>query len=208
MEKLCETCEQRETCQTPCKAVNAILWKDNRVMERHFGDHIVCYPQNKEIHFSEVKDYEIERSNDAVPWSSGDARLRQTVVFIERFFNKVPCKELAARFGVKENTIVCMYARSVESLEKIIAAMDARREGMKATRGTDRFTDDQKFFLLVYVFGFSQTEVGRMFNLDHRRVNLKVKRMADRYEALFKDPVKSPYDGLSKNEMVKRITGQ
>ena len=183
----CTGCKNRAYCVEPCDSVNKILWHDNRVMERHFRDAIVCYPMHGEVHYSELQDHQLEdfSNTDVIPWASGDARLRQTTVFIERFFNKVPCKELAERFGVKENTIVCMYARAVEQLQKIIAAIDAKREGMKATRGTDRFTDDQKFFLLVSVFGFSGAEVARIFKLDHRRVSMKVKRMADRYEALF-----------------------
>ena len=78
---------------------------------------------------------------------------------------------------------------------------------MKATKGTDRFTDDQKYFLLVSVFGFSGAEVARMFNLDHRRVSMKVRHMADKYEALFKAPVKkSIYDGLSVSQITERMS--
>jgi hypothetical protein len=192
MEKLCETCQNRDQCQKPCKPVNDILWKDNRVMERHYSDHIVCYPQRGEVHFSELKDHQLDdfSDDDVVPWSSGDTRLRQTTVFIERFFNHVPCRELADRFDVKENTIVSMYARAVESIERIIEAMDARREGLKAVK-SDRFTDDQKLFLLVSVFGFSGVEAGRMFNQDRKRVSLKVKRMSDRYGAAFKEQARA-----------------
>lgn len=210
MEKLCETCEQRENCQTPCKAVNAILWEDNHVMERHFSDAIVVFPGNtKERHFAELTDKQLAEISelDVIPWSSGDMNFTQTKVFIERFFNKVPCKELAKLYGVKENTIVCMYKHAVERLAKIIKTMDARREGIKAMK-PQTFTDDQKLFLLVHVFGFSQIEVATMFNMDRNKVNMVVKRMADRYAALFKDPVKSVYNGLSKDEMVKRMTGQ
>jgi len=179
-------------------------------MERHYEDHIVCYPKNEEVHYSELSEKAMDELDIAPPfsWSSGDARLRQTTVFIERFFYKTPCKELAERFGVKENTIVCMYARAVESIEKIIAAIDARREGMKATK-SDRFTEDQKYFLLVSIFGFSGAEVARIFKKDRNRVNMKVKHMADKYEDLFKAPVKkSVYDGLSKDQMKDRILGR
>jgi hypothetical protein len=71
--------------------------------------------------------------------------------------------------------------------------LDARREGLKATKG-DKFTDDQKFFLLVSIFGFSGNEVARMFNQDHRRVSMKVKRMSDKYEAAFSTKVEIPID--------------
>lgn len=186
METSCNACQDRCQCKTPCKTVKNILWKDNRVMERQYPDFIVCYPQRHEVHFSELQDHQPEdfSDSDVIPWSSGDNRLRQTTVFVERFFNKVPCRELAERFGVKENTIVSMYARSVEQLEKIIDALDSRREGVKATKSS-RFTDDQKFFLLVSIFGFSGAEVARMFKRDEGRVDQKVKRMADTYEALF-----------------------
>jgi len=186
MGNLCNICNQRGECKTPCKAVNAVLWKDNRIMERRYEDHIVCYPQRKETHFSELKENQIDdfSNDDVIPWSSGDVRLRQTTVFIERFFNHVPCKELADRFGVKENTIISMYKNAVERLESIINALDSRREGVKAVKA-GRFTEDQKFFLLVSVFGFSGAEVSRMFNKDNHMVNQKVKHLADKYEALF-----------------------
>ena len=156
------------------------------VMERQYMNRIVCYPQHKEVHFSEIKDRQLDAFSDAdvVPWSSGDFRLTQTTVFVERFFNKVPCKELAERFDVKENTIVCMYKKAVKQLEQIIKALDSRREGIKATK-TDKFTEDQKYFLLVCIFGFSQTEIAKMFNRDRNVINRKVKRMRDRYKALF-----------------------
>lgn len=182
----CGTCSERDQCKRPCDAVNSILWADNRVMERHFGNTVVCYPKNQEVHFSELEDRQIEKfsTDDVFPWSSGDFRLRKTTVFVERFFNKVPCRVLAERFGVKENTIVSIYKQALEQLERIIGALDARKEGVKAMK-PERFTEDQKFFLLCCVFGFSQAEVARMFRKNRNRVNLKVKRMADRYEGLF-----------------------
>ncbi len=205
MEKLCETCGHREQCQTPCKAVKALLWKDNRVMERVFGNN--CLSREREVHFSEAKNFDIEDVADTatVPWSSGDFRLRKTTVFVERFFNKVPCKDLAERFGVKENTIVCMYAQAVEDVQRIIEALDARKAGLKATK-PDRFTEDQKYFLLVSVFGFSGTEVARMFNKNRNRVIWR-SCDADRYQALFEEPdVKtSVYDDLNVEQIKERM---
>lgn len=216
MEKLCETCEHREQCQTPCKAVRALLWKDNRVMERIYQDMIVTYPQGHETRFSEAKitrrgvttDFNIEQvpDNQVVPWSSEDMRLTQTAVFVERFFNKTPCRVLAERYGVKENTIVCMYANAVKRIDKILKTLDARKEGLKALK-PDKFTEDQKYFLLVSVFGFSGSEVARMFNLPHQKVNKTVKRMADKYQALFEGPAvkKSVYSGLNVEQIKERM---
>lgn len=207
MEKTCNDCKERATCKAPCATVNAILWHENRVMERHSSKDIVCFPMRGEVHFSELQDHQLDdfSNSDVIPWASGDARLRKTAVFIERFFNKVPCRELAERFGVKENTIVCMYRDAVESVEKIIEALDSRREGMKATKA-DRFTNDQKYFLLVSVFGFSQAEVARIFNRDRNMINQKVKRMSERYGALFSGENKpeSPIDDLPMGDKLTR----
>src|SRR5690606_1365883 len=102
------------------------LWKDNRVMEKKAYNRIVTYPKKNEVRFSEISQEQIDNftTSDVVPWASGDLRLRKTIVFVERFFNKTPCKVLADRFGVKENTIVCMYQQAVEQLEKIVEKMD------------------------------------------------------------------------------------
>jgi len=183
---ICEKCEKRDRCKKSCDKVNALLWKDNRVMEKKAYNRIVTYPKKNEVRFSEISQEQIDNftTMDVIPWSSGDLRLRKTIVFVERFFNKTPCKVLADRFGVKENTIVCMYQQAVEQLEKIVEKMDSRKEGIKAMKA-DRFTEDQKFFLLSHVFGFPQAEVARMFKRNRDAVNKKVKRLCDKYEALF-----------------------
>lgn len=186
MEETCNGCKTRGECVEPCKLVNKILWEDNHVMERHYESSIVCYPMAKEVQFSGISEEQLDSfsEEDVIPWSSEDLKLRKTTVFVERFFNKVSCKELAEKFGVKENTIVCMYKQAVEQLEKMIEAMDARREGLKACK-KGKFTDDQKFFLLIQIFGFNGYEVAKIFGLDHRVVSMKVKRISDKYGRLF-----------------------
>ena len=175
-------------------------------MEHRYQDHIEVYPGHKqEVHFCELTDKQLDEmsDDDIVPWSSGDARLTKTAVFIERFFNRRPCKELAERFGVKENTIVCMFRDAVDSVENIIEALDSRREGVKAVK-SDKFTEDQKIFMLSCVFGFTQEEVARMFNCDRRVINRRVKRMSDRYQALFAERKESPIEDPPITEKLTR----
>ncbi|OPY83443.1 MAG: Sigma-70, region 4 [Syntrophus sp. PtaU1.Bin005] len=180
----CGECSDRETCKTPCKDVNKILWAGNHVMERHYQDNIVVYPgSGREVHFCELTDKQLDEISDGdiVTWASEDWSLRKTKVFIEHFFNRTPYRDLARIFGVKENTVVTMYKQASEQIQTLVKAMDARAEGIKAVQ-TDRFNDDEKMFLLVYVFGFNQTEVGRMFGKDNRVVSARLKPMADKYE--------------------------
>jgi DNA-directed RNA polymerase specialized sigma24 family protein len=161
---------------------------------------------NKEVQFSGITEEQMDSfsEEDVVPWSSEDLKLRKTTVFVERFFNKVPCKELAERFGVKENTIVCMYQQAMEQLERMIQAMDARREGLKACKKS-KFTDEQKFFLLIQIFGFNGYEVSKIFGLDHRIVSMKVKRMTDKYLQRFGKEV--PGNGHTKTKSMLPMSG-
>ena len=185
--ELCNDCDRRGWCITPCAKLNDVLWRDNRVfMERHYSDKIICYPKNKELRFSELEPQQIDKfsTEDVFPWNRDDLRLRKTTVFVERFFNKVPCKELAERFGVKENTIVCIYKQAVEHIERIIKTLDSRREGLKATK-KGKFKEDEKYFLLVSIFGFSQAEVARMFKKDQNVLGKKINRLTNKYEAAF-----------------------
>jgi DNA-directed RNA polymerase specialized sigma24 family protein len=56
--------------------------------------------------------------------------------------------------------------------------------GLKATKA-GRFTDEQKLFLLVYIFGFNRAEVARMLTRQRDSVWRRVKRLEDRCAALF-----------------------
>lgn len=183
---ICEACKNRESCKTPCDEVNKILWKDNRVMERNFGDFIMCYPQKKEVHFSEVTDYKLDEfSDDTVfPWSSGDYKLRQTNVFIDKFFNRASTSELAEKYNVRDSVISTMYKNSLERIEQILGLLDLRASGIKNIK-PDRFTEDQKMFLLVHVFRFNAAEVAEMFHHSKNHTSGKLRRMADKYKAIF-----------------------
>jgi DNA-directed RNA polymerase specialized sigma24 family protein len=110
---------------------------------------------------------------------------------VERFFNKTPCKDIAERFDVKENTIVRMYAMAVKQLEQIIERLDARKAGIKAM-APDKFKEDEKWFMLHAVFGFTQNEIAEMFGKNRNLVGKRVKRMSDKYLGLFQEPEAMP----------------
>jgi len=219
---LCADCKKRARCKRPCKEVERILSADNRrTMEKHYRDSITLYPKTHEVHFTELKEFtdglrttvEDFTYDDLPEFKTEDLRLKKTAVFVDRFFNRMPVSLLADKYGVEENSIVSLYKQALEHVEKIVEALDARREGVKATK-PDKFNDDQKFFLLSHVFGFPQAEVARMFNRDRSVVNQKVKRMADRYEALFdgqelqeETPIQDPHINgkLTRAEVVEMV---
>jgi hypothetical protein len=188
---LCQECAKRDKCKKTCKPVNDILWKDNRVMEKHYEDHIVSYPQRREVRFSEIEDNRDPEGKpttvddfsdeDAFQFSSADVRLRKTAVFIDRFFYQLSCADLADKYGVKPNSIVCLYRGAIADIEKIVSALDSRKEGLKAVKGS-LFDDHQKWFLLNRIFGFSCVEVGKMFDVDQKVVQHRVNLMTKKYQ--------------------------
>lgn len=187
----CTACKDRCQCKTLCKDISKKVWKGNRMMERNFDDHIVLYPLPNQTRFSEIADYKVNHFStaDAIPWSSGDTRLRKTAVFIERFFNKTPVHELAERFRVDDVTISSAYTTAISQLFKVVQALDAHKEGVKVSQ-LDRFTKEQKYFMLVFVFGFSINDVAKMFKYDRNLVGSKINRMAKKYGDLFAEQAK------------------
>jgi transposase len=176
-------------------------------MERHYQNAVICYPQHGEVHLSAVHPARLERlsEKDAFPWSGTDYRLTKTAVFVERFFHKVPYKALAEQFGVEENTIVSIYSQAVEQIGRIVEALDARREGLRAVKASP-FTEEQRYFLLVCVFGFSRAEVARMFKCGRDHVWRRVKHLEDRYAALFAGNGNGKEQGVEDPPMPAKLT--
>jgi len=183
---ICEACKDRESCKTPCKEVNKILWENNRVYERHYDNSIVVFPPKKEVHFSALDDHQLDEisNSDAFPWSSGDYKLRQTNVFIDKFFNRASTSELAEKYGVRASVISTMYENCLQKIEQILGLLDLRASGIKNLK-PDRFTEDEKMFLLVYIFRFNAAEVADMFHHGKDYTSGKLRRMADKYKAIF-----------------------
>jgi predicted DNA-binding protein YlxM (UPF0122 family) len=177
------------------------------MMHRKFDDHIVLFPLYNQVRFSEIADHRVDEFSDAdtVPWSSGDCRLRKTSVFIEHFFNKTPISELAERFKVDDEAIKSAYKNARNQISKLIEALDARKTGAQISR-IERFTKDQKYFMLVHVFGFSMKEVAEMFSCDHGIVELVVGRMARKYGKLFAEQAKKDDTTITDPPMSDKLT--
>lgn len=188
MEKtLCEACKDREHCQTACRAVNKILFKDNGVFERHFSDRIEVYPQNgrREIHFSAIEPERLEKipGTATFPWETGGLQFKHSSVFVDHFINKMPYKECSDKYNVTEAAARSIYLQAASRVQTVVKELDTRRKGLQAV--DEKFTEEQKFFLLVYIFGFTKGEVAKIFGKYRTTVSIKIARMADKYADAF-----------------------
>jgi len=157
-----------------------ILRAGNRaVMERRFKDRIVFYAQGREINFGALDEFKPDHftyDDTQDLFRSGKARLKRTAVFIDRFFYKRSIQDLAEKYGVKKNTIACMYRDAVNQINKILDILDQRRKGLKAVSHRNRLSDDEKYFLLIHVFGFSCSEVAEMMEISPKALTQRMNR--------------------------------
>lgn len=221
---VCDRCKNRETCKRPCVFLEKMLSEEtpqaSRVMEKTFDKIIVSFPARSQIRFTELeggRQGDDGNSQDLtpddfdaagpLPWSKSDFKLRKTTVFVERFFNRVPCKVLAENFDVEKNTVVSMYKQAVEQLEKTIDQMDARRGGIKSVMQMTKLSEYQKWFLLVHVFGFSCVEVANMFKKNCKVVHNHVKAMHDDFMNRFekKEVADMPIDKLTTPTIIETV---
>lgn len=210
----CIECDNRSQCKKPCEDLYQKLKEvSDGYYEKRTDDGVMIFSQNHQLQCAFIEN-EVKFSNeDQTPWCSGDFKLRQTNVFIDRFFGKMSFQAIAEKYKIDEHTAETSYHNAFNQVEKVVRAMDSRKEGIKHSLNSKRgFTDHQKFFLLVKIFGFSGSEVAQMFDVPVTTVNRRVRDMTGQFLFVVgekkKKPVKSVYEGLSKDEMVKRMTGQ
>jgi DNA-directed RNA polymerase specialized sigma24 family protein len=154
------------------------------------GDKLVLFPRREEINFASLgedhKQLEDFTEDEKAVLRTDALRLTKTAVFIERFFHKTPIAELAERTGAKPNTISCQYKQALKTLEKVLAAMDARQEGLKQAR-KHQFTDEQRLFMMVYCLGFSIVEASKIMDLNVHVAGERARRLRDKYMFAFKE---------------------
>jgi DNA-binding CsgD family transcriptional regulator len=181
---LCKNCEKRDACKKPCYELNKQLRKiSGQYWEIPLREDVKIIPQKRQVQFSDMPEStNVENFSAKMPWLTGEFKLRQTNVFRDRFFKKMSFKEIADNYGIDEHTAETHFHNACNQVEAVVRAMDSRKAGVKHSLNSKRgYTDSQKFFLLVKVFGFSGSEVARMFKISRKIVNRHVRDMAARF---------------------------
>jgi len=95
--------------------------------------------------------------------------------------------KLTSLTDLKNLASICSYL-SISSNKNLIdlslETMDAKRVGRRAL-SDKHFTDDQKWFLMRDVFGFSSQDIAQMAGMSLSRVNVRIKRVRDKYKEMF-----------------------
>ncbi|WP_419655436.1 uncharacterized protein Dvar_45180 [Desulfosarcina variabilis str. Montpellier] len=202
---ICEKCLNRHHCKKPCFFVEQALRSEMALlMEDKRGENTtVVYSMWNETRLSDFmpEDEQLENSKymavepdqerrlipeDEVPITPKQLR---TKIFYERFFRGKPNKELAEELGISTNYCSAIYAESRKRVLAVVEALDGRDYGLtNVQKSKYSFTDDEKYFLLAKVFGFSVREISRMPGTPALgTLKVKIKRLYDQYRQKYFD---------------------
>jgi hypothetical protein len=184
MKGVCEKCSRREGCETPCRPVELYIAQENlTVFEKtgigENGEEItIIFAQSKnfirESELPQVSDkteepIEVFTTEADSPFASFNPDLKQTGIFIDRFFNKWTYEDLAVKYDTTVPGVRRLYHTAVKRLLDVVEALDGK-EGphnfepwKKMVEGrSGSFPAGVRWFLLNKLFQMRPAEIARM----------------------------------------------
>jgi len=196
---ICENCANSKYCRKPCRPVEKWL-RDGQtlIFEDKQGDVLISYGHWNEVRLSAIQPKDLGDKGSLYLSVEPDQEKRlipekeipikpkqlQAKVFYERFFKGKKNEKLAGEIGIPANHCSAIYSEARKRILKIVEALDGRDFGLQGLKKTKHeLTEDQKWFLMNKVFGFSIAEISRMPGTPHRRtINLKINRLFNEYQ--------------------------
>ena len=179
----CEKCTHFKNCKIPCRPVELFLKENNLdVFEKNFtteqGKTIsIIFSRSREVPESAIP--EIDQDADPIfstenvnPFRSFEPHLKQTGIFIDRFFLKSTYQDLAVKYDISIDAARKIYHAA---LNRILAVLDAMDTGKitkqvdfykkKVQERTGKLPKGQKWYLLNKLFGLMPSEIAEMEGL-------------------------------------------
>jgi len=187
MHEVCPRCNHFSTCRVPCYPVAEYLREDNlSVFERSHTDPetgqttTILFSRSREVPESDLpqddgktaaeypKAFSTENEN---PFAGFTANLKQTGIFVDRFFHGFSYADLATKYDMTEHNVAKVYHNAVNRLLEILKEMDSKKwtdtakwkERIEARSG--KIPKGQKWFLLNKLFGIMPSEIAEMEGL-------------------------------------------
>jgi hypothetical protein len=184
MKGVCEKCARREGCNTPCRPVELYLAQDNlAVFEKtgigENGEEItIIFARSREIRESELPRIS-HKTNEPIdspftteadsPFANFNPDLKQTGIFIDRFFNKWSYEDLAVKYDTTVKEATKIYYAAVKRLQAVVEALDGK-EGPHNIEPWKKMVEERsgsfpkgvKWFLLNKLFQIRPAEIARM----------------------------------------------
>ena len=136
MKDVCEKCSHREGCNTPCRPVELHLAQDNMAVFEKTGvgengeEITIIFAQSKKF----IRESELPRISDKTdepvdspftteaesPFAGFNPDLKQTGIFIDRFFHGWSYEDLAVKYDVTMEVTSSLYYNAVQRLQAVI----------------------------------------------------------------------------------------
>jgi hypothetical protein len=188
MKGVCEKCARREGCDTPCRPVELYLAQDNlTVFEKtgigENGEEItIIFARSREIPESmlpQISDkteepIDVFTTEAESPFAGFNPELKQTGVFIDRFFNKWSYKDMAVKYDTTAEEARKIYHAAVKRLLGVVEALDGKNgprnfEPWKkmVEERSGGFPTGVKWYLLNKLLNMRPAEIARMEGVKH-----------------------------------------
>ena len=207
LKEICQKCVHKETCTHPCRPVELHLAEGNQgVFEKRYIDPAsgrqmtVLYPTREKRETSMIDEFKetgipadkVQRTFSTLkdsPFRHFEPSLKQTGIFIDRFFNKYSNADLAVKYDVREKDAAEIYRRAVQRIMKIIMELDARKSRKRRARYLDMqagtLSDPHRWFLMARVLGMSASEISEFEGMDPKNslVRMQLQRITNQLAA-------------------------
>ncbi len=127
------------------------------------------------------------------PFSSFQPTLKQTGVFIDRFFHKLSYRDLAVKYDMTEKNAVSTYHNAANRVLAVLEAMDKREALTKQVDFWKKRVEErsgslpkgQKWYLLNKLFGLRPSEIAELEGLDKKSCSVRqlIIRVSDQLKA-------------------------
>jgi DNA-directed RNA polymerase specialized sigma24 family protein len=186
MGDVCPRCSHFKSCRVPCFPMAEYLKRGNlTVFEKSHTDEngrtvTVLFPRSREMVESDLPQesgetaakYQRAFSTEAEnPFSEFAPSLKQTGIFVDKFFNGFSYEDLAVKYDMTVDTAQGTYRNAMDRVLEILNLMESDkpldqshyRKRMEERSG--RIPKDQKYFLLNKLFGVRPAEIAEMEGL-------------------------------------------
>jgi hypothetical protein len=213
MDSICPKCSKYESCKSPCYPVQQLLAEDNlsvfeKTVTKENGQRVsIVFARSREAQQTMLssgknkrgdprlsnKEQQAFSTENASPFSSFQPNLKQTGIFVDRFFNQFTYKDLAVKYDMSATTARKTYFNAVNRILAVIEAMD-KGEALskqvdfwrqKVAERSGNLPKGQKWYLLNKLFGLRPSEIAEMEGLDKRSSSVRqlIIRVSDQLKA-------------------------
>jgi len=208
MRGICGKCPHKSVRKIPCQPVKEYLAHENRaVYEKTYtneeGQQIsIIYSRPKEFNLSTFKnegDTDKNRQNkieqafsteNESAFAHFEPSLKQTRLFIDKFFHKLSIEDLSIKYELSEKKIYEYYAQAKRRLFDILEHLDAARPlklerfWKKIEERSGAMPKGQRWFLMNKIFQLTPTQIAEIEGLKNSAsVSALIIRVSDQLRA-------------------------